>query len=156
MAKPSKLDRILRVRTLQLGLVQAEEARAHDRAASEQMLRSRIAQLTANVSPTPAAEPVAGFSLVAAAHFRERLHQSAEAAEGRLRAAQLGAIGLVLVVQVNGKLRDRIEVAPGIDDDALLEMALALPKVEAALGGAEILRKIVVPGKLVNLVVGGK
>ncbi|RUN75010.1 hypothetical protein EJC47_18515 [Sphingomonas sp. TF3] len=91
MAKPSKLDRILRVRTLQLGLVQAEEARAHDRAASEQMLRSRIAQLTANVSPTPAAEPVAGFSLVAAAHFRERLHQSAEAAEGRLRAAQATA-----------------------------------------------------------------
>lgn len=91
MAKPSKLDRILRVRTLQLGLVQAEEARAHDRAASEQMLRSRIAQLTANVSPTPAAAPVAGFSLVAAAHFRERLHQSAEAAEGRLRAAQATA-----------------------------------------------------------------
>lgn len=91
MAKPSKLDRILRVRTLQLGLVQAEEARAHDRAASEQMLRSRIAQLTANVSPTPAAAPVAGFSLVSAAHFRERLHQSAEAAEGRLRAAQATA-----------------------------------------------------------------
>ena len=91
MAKPSKLDRILRVRTLQLGLVQAEEARAHDRAAREQMLRSRIAQLTANVSPTPAAEPVACFSLVAAAHFRERLHQSAEAAEGRLRAAQATA-----------------------------------------------------------------
>ena len=91
MAKPSKLDRILRVRTLQLGLVQAEEARAHDRAASEQMLRSRIAQLTANVAPTPAAAPVAGFSLVAAAHFRERLHQSAEAAEGRLRAAQATA-----------------------------------------------------------------
>ncbi|BCA59979.1 hypothetical protein [Sphingomonas sp. HMP6] len=85
MAK-SKLDRILRVRTLQLGLVQAEESRAQERAASEAMLKSRIAQLVAGVSPAPA--PVAAFSLVAAAHFRERLHQSAEAAEGRLRAAQ--------------------------------------------------------------------
>jgi len=70
--------------------------------------------------------------------------------------AFLVADSVTIVVQVNGKLRDRIEVAPGMDDDALLEMALALPKVEAALGGAEIKRKIVVPGKLVNLVVGGK
>lgn len=85
MAK-SKLDRILRVRTLQLGLVQAEESRAQERAASEAMLKSRIAQLVEGVSPAPA--PVAAFSLVAAAHFRERLHQSAEAAEGRLRAAE--------------------------------------------------------------------
>ena len=86
MAKASKLDRILRVRTLQLGLVQADEARAQDRAASEAVLKTRIAQLAASVAP--ASVPVAGFSLVAAAHFRERLQQSAEAAEGRLRAAQ--------------------------------------------------------------------
>ncbi|WP_353203206.1 hypothetical protein [Sphingomonas sp.] len=86
MAKPSKLDRILRVRTLQLGLVQAEDSRAQERAASEALLKARIAQLVAGVAP--ASEPVAAFSLVAAAHFRERLHQSAEAAEGRLRAAQ--------------------------------------------------------------------
>ena len=70
--------------------------------------------------------------------------------------AFLVADSVTIVVQVNGKLRDRIEVAPGMDDDALLEMVFALPKVEAALGGAEIMRKIVVPGKLVNLVVGGK
>jgi leucyl-tRNA synthetase len=63
---------------------------------------------------------------------------------------------VTVVIQVNGKLRDRVEVSPDIAEDALLEMALALPKVEAALGGAEIKRKIVVPGKLVNLVVGGK
>ena len=86
MGKPTKLDRILRVRTLQLGLVQADEARAHDRAESEAVLGRRIAQLAAGVAP--ASEPVAGFSLVAAAHFRARLQQSAEAADGRLRAAQ--------------------------------------------------------------------
>ena len=70
--------------------------------------------------------------------------------------AFLAADTVTVVVQVNGKLRDRVEVSPDIAEDALLEMALALPKVEAALGGAEITRKIVVPGKLVNLVVGGK
>ncbi|MEG3176867.1 hypothetical protein U1872_11560 [Sphingomonas sp. RB3P16] len=91
MAKPTKLERILRVRTLQLGLVQAEEARAHDRTASEAALQGRIAQLAAGVAPAPAPAPVAGLSLVAAAHFRERLHQSAQAAEGRLRAAQATA-----------------------------------------------------------------
>lgn len=89
MPEGSKLDRILRIRTLQLGLVRAEEARAHARAASEAVLTGRIAQLAAGVAPASA--PVAGFSLVAAAHFRERLHRSAEAAEGRLRAAQATA-----------------------------------------------------------------
>lgn len=89
MRKPAKLDRILKVRTLQLGLVQADQARAQEKAASEAVLKNRIAQLAATVAP--ASEPTAGFSLVAAAHFRERLQQSAEAAEGRLRAARAQA-----------------------------------------------------------------
>lgn len=84
-----KLDRILRVRTLQLGLVQADEARARDKAESEAALRARIAQLSANVAPATA--PVAGFSLVAAAHLRERLHVSAVAAEQRFHNAQAQA-----------------------------------------------------------------
>lgn len=84
-----KLDRILRVRTLQLGLVQADEARARDKAAGEVALRARIAQLADGVTPAPT--PMAGFSLVAAAHFRERLHHSAEAADRRLQAAQAQA-----------------------------------------------------------------
>ncbi len=61
-----------------------------------------------------------------------------------------------VVVQVNGKLRDRVEVAVDMPEDDLVAMALALPKVQAALGGAAPKRTIVVPGKLVNLVVGGK
>lgn len=87
--RKGKLDRILRVRTLQLGLVQADELRARDKAASEAALSARIAQLSANVAPAPV--PVAGFSLVAAAHFRARLHASAEAAVERLRAAEAQA-----------------------------------------------------------------
>lgn len=89
MRRAVKLDRILRVRTLRLGLVRADEARARDRAESEGALRDRIAQLSAGVAPATA--PVAGFSLVAAAHFRERLHASAEAADQRLRSAEAQA-----------------------------------------------------------------
>lgn len=84
-----RLDRILRVRTLQLGLVQADEQRARDAAAREAALGARIAQLSANVAPAPA--PLAGLSLVAAAHFRERLQAAAEAAVHRLRAAEAQA-----------------------------------------------------------------
>ena len=59
-----------------------------------------------------------------------------------------------LVVQVNGKLRDRIEVPAGLSDDELAERARASEKVAAFLDGKEIRQTIVVPGKLVNLVVG--
>lgn len=61
-----------------------------------------------------------------------------------------------IVFQVNGKLRDRAEVAAGMDEQALVDLALSLPKVQAAMGGKDAVRTIVVPGKLVNVVVGGK
>ncbi len=86
MATPAKLNRLLRVRTLQLGLVRAEEARAQERFASEATLNGRIQELARGVAPAATASQ--GFSFVAAAHFRDRLQQSAEAAEGRLRAAE--------------------------------------------------------------------
>jgi flagellar FliJ protein len=83
---PRRLARVHRVRTLQLGLAQADEARARDAVTSETALAGRIAQLAAAVAPAPAAAP--GFSLAAEAHYRERLHRSAEAAERRVRAAE--------------------------------------------------------------------
>ncbi|MBL6634509.1 MAG: class I tRNA ligase family protein, partial [Thermoleophilia bacterium] len=61
-----------------------------------------------------------------------------------------------IVFQVNGKLRDRAEVPAGADEQALVDLALSLPKVQAAMGGADPVRTIVVPGKLVNVVVAGK
>lgn len=88
MANPRKLDRILRVRTLQLGQVRAREGHARDRVAQEAALRERIAQLSANVAPAEAQEMAT--SLMAAAHYRERLHQSAIAAERRVEAAEQG------------------------------------------------------------------
>jgi len=56
------------------------------------------------------------------------------------------------VVQVNGKVRDRLEVAPGIGDDELRELALAQPGVIRALGGQQVSRIIVRAPKLVNIV----
>jgi leucyl-tRNA synthetase len=59
-----------------------------------------------------------------------------------------------LVVQVNGKVRDRFEVEAGLSEDELVARATASQKVQSHLDGAQIRKTIVVPGKLVNLVVG--
>ncbi|HVM16535.1 MAG TPA: leucine--tRNA ligase [Gaiellaceae bacterium] len=59
-----------------------------------------------------------------------------------------------LVVQVNGKLRDRVEVAADLSEDELVATAKASERVQAHLDGKEIRQAIVVPRKLVNLVVG--
>jgi len=58
-----------------------------------------------------------------------------------------------LVVQVNGKVRDRIQVPADLPEDELITRAKESPKVQAQLNGAEIRQTIVVPRKLVNLVV---
>ena len=58
------------------------------------------------------------------------------------------------VVQVNGKVRDRVEVPPAISEDDLREVALAAPGVIRALGGQSIRKVIVRAPKLVNVVAG--
>ncbi len=60
---------------------------------------------------------------------------------------------VTLVVQVNGKLRDRIEAPAEAPKEELLRLARASDKVARHLDGGEIVKEIVVPGKLVNLVV---
>jgi len=60
---------------------------------------------------------------------------------------------VTLVVQVNGKLRDRIEAAAEAPEAELLALARESEKVRRHLDGKEIVKEIVVPGKLVNLVV---
>ncbi len=60
---------------------------------------------------------------------------------------------VTLVVQVNGKLRDRIEADADAPKEELLRLARASEKVKAFLDGREVLKEVVVPGKLVNLVV---
>src|SRR5207245_10499814 len=56
-------------------------------------------------------------------------------------------------VQVNGKLRGKIVVPAGATEDFVLEHALADGKVKSAIAGKQIVKKIYVPGKLVNIVV---
>ncbi len=58
-----------------------------------------------------------------------------------------------VVVQVNGKVRERLQVAPGLPDDELLALALASERVQAHVEGRELRKQIVVPDKLVGLVV---
>ncbi len=58
-----------------------------------------------------------------------------------------------LVVQVNGKLRGRISVAPDEDRDAIGQLALDDPNVQRFVAGKAVRKTIVVPGRLVNIVV---
>jgi leucyl-tRNA synthetase len=59
---------------------------------------------------------------------------------------------ITLVVQVNGKVRDKIEVPADIAEDAAKELALASEKVLAHTGGKTVVKVIYVPGRLVNIV----
>jgi leucyl-tRNA synthetase len=59
-----------------------------------------------------------------------------------------------LVVQVNGRVRDRFQVPVDLSEDELVARAKESPKVRAHLDGGEVRQTIVVPRKLVNLVVG--
>ena len=60
---------------------------------------------------------------------------------------------VTMVVQVSGKLRDKIEVPADIGEAEMKERALASEKVRAHIDGHEIVKTVVVPPKLVNLVV---
>jgi leucyl-tRNA synthetase len=59
-----------------------------------------------------------------------------------------------LVIQVNGKVRDRLQVAADASEEDLIAAARASERVRSFLDGAEVRQTIVVPRKLVNLVVG--
>jgi leucyl-tRNA synthetase len=58
-----------------------------------------------------------------------------------------------LVIQVNGRVRDRVEASVDESEAELVERAFASPRVQAHLDGEKVRQTIVVPGRLVNLVV---
>jgi leucyl-tRNA synthetase len=60
---------------------------------------------------------------------------------------------ITYAVQVNGKLRGHVSVPADSPEAAVIERALADEKVRAAIGNQQIVKKIFVPGKLVNIVV---
>lgn len=58
-----------------------------------------------------------------------------------------------IAVQVNGKVRDKLTVAVNMDKTALEEQAKALPRVQEFIDGKNVVKVIVVPNKIVNIVV---
>ncbi|NOY22268.1 MAG: leucine--tRNA ligase [Acidobacteria bacterium] len=63
------------------------------------------------------------------------------------------ADNFTLVVQINGKIRDKIEAEVGIDADAAFELATASERVASELTGKNVVKKIYIPDRLLNLVV---
>jgi leucyl-tRNA synthetase len=57
-------------------------------------------------------------------------------------------------VQINGKLRARLQVPAGIDKAALEKRALADERIRELIAGKQVRKVIIVPGKLVNIVIG--
>jgi leucyl-tRNA synthetase len=60
-----------------------------------------------------------------------------------------------MVVQINGKVRARFEAPPETSKESLEKTALAMPRVQELTEGKEVVKVVVVPGKLVSIVVKG-
>jgi leucyl-tRNA synthetase len=67
-------------------------------------------------------------------------------------ARALAVEAITLVVQVNGKIRARLNVAPGISEDDAYALATAQTPVQTQLEGKEVRKRIFVPDKLLNIV----
>jgi leucyl-tRNA synthetase len=96
-----------------------------------------------------------------AAHLAEELWQR-QGGEGlvilqpwpEVDAALLRRPQVTVVVQVDGRLRDRIEMPAGIDETAAQSRALESANVQRALNGRQVRRAVYVPDRLINLVSG--
>ena len=125
---------------------------------------ARLIVLTNHLTGLPAVPRAAAEALVLlvaplAPHLAEELwsrlgHERSLAREPFPVAdpALLVAETVTCVVQVQGKVRDRLEVAPTIGQDELRELALAAPGVQRALDGHAVRTVIVRPPTLVNVV----
>ncbi|MBN2690069.1 MAG: leucine--tRNA ligase [Gammaproteobacteria bacterium] len=71
----------------------------------------------------------------------------------KIDAEALKTDDIELIVQVNGKLRDKIIVAVDATQEEIKEITLATPKVQAYVAGKKIRKTIVVPKKLINIVI---
>jgi len=61
---------------------------------------------------------------------------------------------VTVVVQVNGRVRDRFQADPGLSQEDAVEQAVRLPRVAAAMEGKKVAQSFYVPDRLVNLVLG--
>ena len=96
-----------------------------------------------------------------APHVAEEMWEGLGHEEGLLRSSQWPTADpelakkeeLEIPVQVNGKLRSRVVVAPDISEEELRTIALADAKVQSFIDGHQIVKVIVVRQRLVNVVV---
>ncbi|WP_373324834.1 leucine--tRNA ligase [Actinocatenispora rupis] len=123
-------------------------------------LTNRLVQISADGAPREVAEPLTLMVAPFAPHLAEELwallghdgsltYQAFPVAEERW----LTADAVVYPVQVNGKVRGRVEVASDADDATVQAAALADEKVAAALAGRTPRKVIVVSGRMVSIVV---
>ena len=68
--------------------------------------------------------------------------------------AKLTVDRITVAVQVNGKMRGKVEIDASASKEEILEAAKALDTVQRFMDGKSLRREIYVPGRLVNLVVG--
>ena len=64
-----------------------------------------------------------------------------------------GSRTFTLVIQINGKVRERLEAEAGIGEEEMAELARSSARIKGLLEGKQVLKTITVPGKLVNFVV---
>ncbi|MFR1498756.1 MAG: class I tRNA ligase family protein, partial [Monoglobus pectinilyticus] len=60
-----------------------------------------------------------------------------------------------IVLQINGKIRDKLKINPDMSPDEMKELALESEKIQELIDGKEIVKCIAVPKKLINIVVKG-
>ena len=58
-----------------------------------------------------------------------------------------------LVIQINGKVRDKIEVDPKVNEGEIRQIALSRPKIQSWLSGKKIKKIIYIPGRILNIVI---
>jgi leucyl-tRNA synthetase len=128
--------------------VEPDEASAAEVFAVREALTSLVLMLTP-FAPHTAEELFSAIIgnedgiLANGAHFPEFIEDLARADE------------IEIPVQVNGKLRSRVMAAPGTDDEELQRMAFADDKVCEYTMGKKVVKVVVVPNRLVNIVVKG-
>ena len=61
---------------------------------------------------------------------------------------------VTVIVQINGKVRDKIVMPVNVDQAEAEKIALAQPKIAEMIAGKAVKKVIVVPNKLINIVVG--
>ena len=87
--------------------------------------------------------------------FPDNGHLVAELAWPEAEPGLLVAESVTIAVQVMGKLRGTIEVAPNAPADSVIAAAEADPNVAKALEGKRVVKRVHVPNRIVNFVVAG-